>query len=154
MRFSSCHTSPFILFSKHYGLVQESEKNVLRVRQSCRLRCDLTEELIFQLPRLDEYCLFSTRASSLHLPNPSSLPRVGSGNYMVLGCISSANPQKSCVRSARPVPWAREKTQPPFHSATSCAAGLAFVQVGSWEFSPSHFNVVAACICPQYKRVC
>lgn len=55
---------------------------------------------------------------------------------------------------ARPVSWAREGTQPPLSSATDWAIGLASVQVGSWGFSPWHFNVVTACICPQYKCMC
>lgn len=47
---------------------------------------------------------------------------------------------------ARPVPQDREVTQPPLYSAMGNAAGLAFVHAGSWEFSPRHFSVVAACI--------
>lgn len=126
---------------------------LLRVRQSCRLRFDLIEELILQL--LDWVSVASL------LPQPQAFISQLPPHSLVLDLATTwcwdasvqLTPRRVVANQpgqrAGPVPQAREGTQPPLYSATDSAVSLAFGQVGSPGFFHRHCKVFTACIWPQ-----
>lgn len=110
------------------------------MRQSCRLRFDLTDELNLQLsdwmsvasllPQLQAF-VSQLLPHSLVL-NLVTTQRWDAGVQLIPRRVVTNQPG----RQARSTPPAREGTQPPLHHAADCAIGLAFVQLQSPSFSP------------------
>lgn len=153
-----CVTSLLVLLSKHYDLVQASKRDVAKGEAVLQVEIWPYRWADFTVLRLDECCFSSTPASSLCLPTPSSLPCVGFSNYMMPDCSGSANPKKSCDKSARPAGETRATSQRGDAAASSPCSWLCdrlgFCSATEPKFLYRNLNVVTACVCPQYKCIC